>query len=333
MRAVGALTAVFLCVLCVVAASPAAATVTLSNGLVTPTVGHTGNLFGFRVTFKDTTGTAPTVKEAWVDGAGPYAMSLKSGSIATGALYALPCYLQAGTHNFRFNFSNAHGSAHFPAVGTLEGPVVSAKYDITDYFPLTETVSWTYHVRVDDMAQYWGHDDDPTGTMSKWLEPNTLGTLPGVTDLLCYFQSSPSGGWSKFWYEGWSKDPTGLFFYYDERTQYVGDGMRYIFLYPGSFHIPNGLYVGQTASTEHTVYNRQSGNPIGDVWCTYRVDGVETISVPYGTYSCLKLTISETGTYWVRRIEMWLAKNVGPIQIVAVEKGTTRVERLVSYTP
>jgi len=321
MRAVGALTAVFLCVLCVVAASPAA--VTLSNGLVTPTVGPTGGLFGFRVTFTDTTGTAPTVKEAWIDGVGPYTMSLRSGSYATGAVFALPCYPSAGTHNFRFYFSNANGSARFPAVFTLEGPVVSAKYNITDYFPLTETGSWTYHANwgtatgtATRAVNYWGH--------FQWTFIDATGSI--------------EDHWRDTWnWNGNWEDLRGLLFI-GEEDLYPHQEEHPLMLMgtlngPGTpFEIPNGLYVGQTATVKRTAYNWDA-TPSGDVWCTYRVDGVETISVPKGTYNCLKVTISFSGLWWVKRIDMWLAKNVGPIEIVRVDNGDVRVDRLLSYTP
>jgi len=316
MRAVGALTAVFLCVLCVVAASPAA--VTLSNGLVTPTVGPTGGLFGFRVTFTDTTGTAPTVKEAWIDGVGPYTMSLKSGSIATGALFALPCYLPAGTHNFRFYFSNANGSARFPAVATLEGPVVSAKYNITDYFPLSGT--WTYQAN-------WG---TATGTVTTTAFDASPWTGFGSTFI------SADGTIEYDWVYWLTKDASGLSFQgvvvFNPAEAHPMALVRSP-TGPGTpFEIPNGLYVGQTATVKRTAYNWDA-TPSGDVWCTYRVDGVETISVPKGTYNCLKVTISFSGLWWVKRIDMWLAKNVGPIEIVRVDNGDVRVDRLLSYTP
>ena len=97
------------------------------------------------------------------------------------------------------------------------------------------------------------------------------------------------------------------------------------------FRIPNGLYVGQTATSAHTV--SATGRPSVKGWCTYRLEAVETISGPYTRADCLKLTISISSRYMLVRNQMWLAYGLGEMESVGADEGTCEVHRLFSRTP
>jgi hypothetical protein len=298
---------VIACAVSLLAASPAPAAITLSNGYVTPSAGHTGTLFSFYVTYKQTGGLAPTVKQVIIDGTGPFLMTPVSGSYTTGAQFRYQTYLAPGSHNFRFYFATAAESARLPSAGTIEGPKVSAVYNITDYFPLTG--SWTY------LTNYGGH---VPGTETR----TSLGGSP--VKLYCLFKST-DGTISDDWFEYWSRSASGVSWHGMEDDGHV------IQVSP-PFLVPNGLYVGQTATTRHTFYI--TGAPATQGWCTYRLDGVERISVPYGTGDCLKLTITINSPWIMLRLQAWFARGLGIAESVELSSGGESViDRLLSRTP
>ncbi|NVM20461.1 MAG: hypothetical protein HWN68_01600 [Desulfobacterales bacterium] len=94
----------------------------LSNPRVVPSSGNPDNTFEFLVDYYDQDGDAPEIhRDLYIDGIGPYTMTLKSGTPSYGT-YAFQTQLQAGTHNYFFSFIDRY--AGFALSPIYSGPIV-----------------------------------------------------------------------------------------------------------------------------------------------------------------------------------------------------------------
>jgi hypothetical protein len=98
---------------------------TLTAGSVSPPAGPATTAFDFQVTYTHSAGLSPATALVYVDGH-PSAMSLRSGSPSTGAVYSVSLTLGAGPHQYFFVFNDGLGSnALPPGPASLKGPQVS----------------------------------------------------------------------------------------------------------------------------------------------------------------------------------------------------------------
>lgn len=106
----------------------------LSNGYVDPPSGDTNMDFYWYVHFYDSDGDPPSIRNVYIDDTA-YVMSLYAGSAANGTYRYGPKNLSAGSHNYRFYFSDGNGgSDRLPGSGTYTGPSVSDPGEPV-YFP------------------------------------------------------------------------------------------------------------------------------------------------------------------------------------------------------
>ncbi|MBU0762481.1 MAG: S8 family serine peptidase, partial [Candidatus Altiarchaeota archaeon] len=77
----------------------------LSNPQVNPTVGPTNTLFNYTVVYTDAGNEAPTQKNLILDGT-TYSMQGTGTTYSAGVTYYYNKTLSAGTHNYRFSFSD-----------------------------------------------------------------------------------------------------------------------------------------------------------------------------------------------------------------------------------
>jgi phospholipase C len=97
----------------------------LSRGAVTPASGEAGSTFHFSVVYTHSTGARPASALVYVDGMA-HAMTLASGSPATGAVYRAGVTVGTGSHSYFFVFNDGASSFAYPAgPATLSGPTVS----------------------------------------------------------------------------------------------------------------------------------------------------------------------------------------------------------------
>ncbi|UCH90105.1 MAG: winged helix-turn-helix transcriptional regulator, partial [Thermoplasmata archaeon] len=97
---------------------------TLSYGTVTPSQGTPTTEFVYSVLYADPEGIAPTVHVVYIDGV-PHKMQFKNGSYNTGAFFEYRTTLSAGTHNYRFMFSDGTNTVRLPTTGLYYGPTVT----------------------------------------------------------------------------------------------------------------------------------------------------------------------------------------------------------------
>ncbi len=82
---------------------------TLSNPRVTPSSGTASTTFEYLVDYYDPDGDPPDAsKDLYIDGNGPYNMTLKSGTPSNGT-YSYQTQLQKGTHGYFFSFIDNNG--------------------------------------------------------------------------------------------------------------------------------------------------------------------------------------------------------------------------------
>jgi len=112
---------------------PAPAGIYLNNPQVSPAIGTTATNFTYSVLYKNTTGTAPTTKNVYIDGS-PFTMTDPGGNYVTGVTMTYITTLTAGAHNYYFDFGDGTYTKRAPLVGTYTGPTVyapfSGNYDI-----------------------------------------------------------------------------------------------------------------------------------------------------------------------------------------------------------
>lgn len=107
----------------------------LSNGLVNPSTGDTVTNFYYYVTYYDSEGGSPDVRQVYVDGIA-YDMSLHSGLASDGIYRYGPVNLTVGTHSYYFYFEDGRGGpARLPETGSYYAPVVSPGPGVTWHFP------------------------------------------------------------------------------------------------------------------------------------------------------------------------------------------------------
>lgn len=93
----------------------------LVNPYIIPTSGTESTTFEYLVDYYDSDGGIPINKYLYIDGNGPYSMSLKSGSPSDGT-YSYQTQLQIGTHDFFFSFIEGNGGVAMSPIYT--GPSV-----------------------------------------------------------------------------------------------------------------------------------------------------------------------------------------------------------------
>jgi phospholipase C len=97
----------------------------LTAGGQSPTSGTTTTEFEFGVTYTHSSGLSPQTAQVYVDGV-PHPMNLKSGTPATGALYAATMKLSSGNHKYFFVFNDGQTDAALPlGPDAYSGPKVS----------------------------------------------------------------------------------------------------------------------------------------------------------------------------------------------------------------
>lgn len=107
----------------------------LSNGLVVPSNGDTLTNFYYHVTYYDSEGSSPELRQVYIDGVA-HEMSLLSGSASDGVYCYGPENLTIGNHNYYFYFDNGRGStARLPETGSFLGPMVSPGPAVIWNFP------------------------------------------------------------------------------------------------------------------------------------------------------------------------------------------------------
>jgi len=106
---------------------PAPAGIYLSNPTVSPAIGNTATTFTYSVLYRNTAGTAPTVKDVYIDGS-PFVMTDPGGNYVTGVTMTYATTLTAGVHNYYFDFGDGTYTKRAPLVGTFSGPTVYAPF-------------------------------------------------------------------------------------------------------------------------------------------------------------------------------------------------------------
>lgn len=107
----------------------------LSNGLVNPSSGDTLTNFYYYVTYYDSEGGSPDVRQVYIDGTA-YDMSLHSGLASDGIYRYGPMMLPIGSHSYYFYFEDGRGgTARLPETHSFTGPVVSAGPAVIWNFP------------------------------------------------------------------------------------------------------------------------------------------------------------------------------------------------------
>ncbi|MEM3341938.1 MAG: hypothetical protein QW728_04530, partial [Thermoplasmata archaeon] len=101
--------------------SAVASPITLSNPAVSPASGTNLTLFNYTVTYRHTSGTAPSSARINIDGT-LYSMQYVSGSNQTGALYRYSTTLGAGSHTYSFTFTAGEYTC---STAVFSGPSVS----------------------------------------------------------------------------------------------------------------------------------------------------------------------------------------------------------------
>jgi hypothetical protein len=107
----------------------------LSNGFVVPSNGDTLTNFYYYITYYDSEGGSPDVRQVYIDGVA-HEMSLLSGSTSDGVYRYGPKNLTIGNHNYYFYFDNGRGgTARLPEADNALGPMVSAGPPVIWDFP------------------------------------------------------------------------------------------------------------------------------------------------------------------------------------------------------
>lgn len=97
----------------------------LADGTVTPKSGPTSTTFTFKINYTHSAGLAPQSALVYVDGT-PHSMTLQSGSVQTGAVFAASLVLSAGKHKYFFVFNDGQTSCAEPYPdSSFVGPTVS----------------------------------------------------------------------------------------------------------------------------------------------------------------------------------------------------------------
>ena len=110
-------------------------TLQLSNGFVGPNDGDTLTNFYYYVSYYDSGGSSPSVRQVYIDGIA-HEMSLLSGSASDGVYRYGPKNLAIGSHNYWFYFEDGKGgTAKLPEVGSYFGPEVIAGPGVIWNFP------------------------------------------------------------------------------------------------------------------------------------------------------------------------------------------------------
>jgi len=166
----------------------------LSHGFVNPGSGDPSTNFYYYITYHDSEGISPELRQVYIDGIARE-MSLLSGSASNGVYCSGPRNLAIGSHDYWFYFEDGEGgTARLPTSGSYSGPVVSPRPAVTWSLP-------------------WGLDGDP-GAVNIWLYPGDAVqvTLAGVETsmpdgLLIWHYGGPMDGW-RFYKKGWGASNT-----------------------------------------------------------------------------------------------------------------------------
>jgi hypothetical protein len=106
---------------------PTVVTSPLSNGYVTPTSGDTSTLFSYYVTYYDSAGIAPALKELYIDERmPPETMELDSGSTSNG-VYTCTLTLSKGLHEFYFRFGDYEDPVTLPSTAPFLGSFIGPR--------------------------------------------------------------------------------------------------------------------------------------------------------------------------------------------------------------
>lgn len=132
---------------------PVVTPLTLTGSSVSPTSGTSTTQFTFSTTYTETSGSAPSQAEVYVDGKA-HQMSYISGSYASGALYQATLTLATGNHTFYFVFADASSSWADPL-----GPAVYSGPSVTTN-PTSRSSSATTTTTAPTIIAP-SHDDDP----------------------------------------------------------------------------------------------------------------------------------------------------------------------------
>lgn len=157
-------------------------------------------------------------------------------------------------------------------------------YSITDHFPLGEGDTWV--IEEDDGEVY-------TRTVSGTVE------LHGRTCVRILDEANGEGDY-------WISQPDGLY----RCGQFDSDDE---ISFDPPIHFPNGIMPGDSGSPTATVY--LFGEDVGTATFNWEFVGVETITVPAGTFEgCMKLHINIDTGGEQDDIQMWFADGVGMVR-------------------
>ena len=168
----------------------------------------------------------------------------------------------------------------------FELPMPAQPYNITEHFPLHEGNTWVYETpdgicteSVSGTANVWGH--------------------------VCARIVAAEDGAIQYW----QAQPEGLHFagFYEPEEGTV--------TFDPALPIDNGLDPGAAGGRTSPAY-LQTVTPLGDAEFTYNFEGVETVSVPAGTFEdCMRMRLRiaiDAGS--VDYFRVWLAKGVGIVK-------------------
>jgi hypothetical protein len=157
-------------------------------------------------------------------------------------------------------------------------------YSVTDYYPLNEGDTWV----IEDQS-----DAITTRVVSGTKE------LHGRTCVRILDAANGAGDY-------WISQPDGL--YHCGLFDSDGDAS-----FDPPVQFPNGTMPGNSGSPTTTVY--QLGSEVGTATFNWEFVGVETVTVPAGTFEgCMKMHLNVDIAGEVEEFQFWLAKDVGMVK-------------------
>ena len=185
---------------------------------------------------------------------------------------------------------------------------------IPSCFPLALNNQWLYGT--------W-NKETATGTVSKGSRTEkVVGTHVIAGDTAQVIQVTESGGtgWSQYQASGrcgWA--------YYGEMTGPVTK------LFDPCLRIPRVLPLNQPVAMQTTVKS-SDGSPDIPMKAQVVFAGSETITVPAGTFACARLDIKLRTGHEDNAMSMWVAPNVGTVQVHEVKPGKEHRRTLEQYS-